>query len=61
MDDLDFIRATMERASALGAEPGWGNVAIGCRALATVPSPPAKRPASIFYWSGRPQSLRPLG
>ena len=52
MDNLDFIRSTMERASALTAVPGWSNVAIGSSALATTPSPPGKRPTSIFYWSG---------
>jgi hypothetical protein len=34
LDNLQFIRSTMERAGAFTAVPGWGMVAVGVTALA---------------------------
>jgi hypothetical protein len=36
MDNLSFIRSTMERATAFTAVPGWGGVAMGVTAISAV-------------------------
>ena len=48
MDNLSFIRSTMERATAFTAVPGWGGVAMGITALAATVL--ASRSASVNHW-----------
>ncbi len=52
MDNLRFIRATMERAAAFTAVPGWGGVLIGASALlaATLAGPPRDGSRWLAVW-----------
>jgi hypothetical protein len=52
MDNLRFIRATMERAGVLTSFPGWGQVAIGVTALgaALVAARHASHEAWLATW-----------
>lgn len=48
MDNLQFIRDTMERAGSFTAVPGWGGVAMGVSAL--VAAGIAARQSSLNTW-----------
>lgn len=52
MDNLRFIRETMERASSFTAVPGWGGVVMGVSALgaAYVASQQASAKAWLLTW-----------
>lgn len=54
LDDLRFIRETMERSSSFTAVPGWGMVAMGvtalCAAWVTSPSRHLAQPTWLAVW-----------
>ncbi len=52
MDNLRFIRETMERATAFTAVPGWGQIFVGLTALLTslVASSQASREGWLTVW-----------
>ena len=48
MDNLRFIRETMERAGAFTSVPGWGGIGVGITALAAAVL--AARQATVELW-----------
>ena len=54
IDELRFIRQTMERAAAFTAVPGWGGVLMGVTALATagISGAPRNDPRWLGLWLG---------
>jgi len=52
IDDLRFIRETMERAGAFTAVPGWGGVLMGATAVVTafIAGPPDNTPRWVGVW-----------
>ena len=52
IDNLKFIRETMERAGSFTAVPGWGGFAMGVSALAAsvIAASQAKREAWLVTW-----------
>src|SRR3954463_12111416 len=52
MDNLRFIRETMERAGAFTAVPGWGGVVMGTSALVTavISGPPDDTARWVTVW-----------
>jgi hypothetical protein len=48
MDNLRFIRETMERAGSFTAVPGWGGVAMGVSALGAAAI--ASRQSTLEHW-----------
>lgn len=54
IEDLHFIRQTMQNAASFTAVPGWGAVAMGVAAVATafVAPSPARAQAWLMTWVG---------
>ncbi len=51
MDNLRFIRRTMERSAVFTAVPGWGTVAVGCVGLAAAAFASARSAPGERLWT----------
>lgn len=51
MDNLRFIRETMERAGSFTAVPGWGGFAMGVSALAATAVAARQRSTEAWLWT----------
>jgi hypothetical protein len=63
IEDLRFIRQTMESAASFTAVPGWGGVGMGLTALAAaaISPPPTNAKAWVITWLGAGVSAFVLG
>jgi len=50
MDDLRYIRETMERAGSFTAVPGWGAVGVGVTALGAAALASRQRGIDAWFW-----------
>lgn len=60
MDNLRFIRETMERASEFTAVPGWGGVLMGMTALAAAFVAASQPNRNLWLWTWMVEALLAL-